>query len=1662
MAGNRVALLIAAGRASEAVHRFEALEDVVEADQVALETALRASGYDVETVKDATRADITTRIHEVSRKVPRDGTFLVHFSGHGVRIGDVDYLVPSDARAPHDDTWHQPYVDTLLPADISPSLSACTAGTVLWLIDACRSDPGTAEPFFGSHILKGQPAGRFGVMTSCAAGQRSGCTPGGSFFTLALAEALGPLTQARTIEEVYLSARRQTLRLAHRHLRERQEPQVRYGADLETETRTATICEGRPLLEPWRAAARETPVWNRVAGNDPERIGELRERLAALAEDCAAVVHQAQRRMPDPWADDSYPVRLLHRLPELLPASAELSEAEAAALVAAPFLHEAAWARRLSQAYDVRPSWTRRRDDGDGRRRHYEQVAEHHPHITRKLSASWLADRRQDTDDIALWLVHRWIAELFETDEVPIPDTEARQLADALMKGTSGDRAGTLARALCTVASSIALGAPEEAATDKPARILLPGGHQTLRVRELSALLRLAGVLSFDVRTLPDVVAEHLAVSDPVTPPGLVDAARTAAWDRDARGWHLDLACAHPATHAAFAGVVEQADELAHALRESVQNLPPGQAALLDGVPERVTDRSLRPAANGREAAYDVPLLRFSLAQTEVRDLLMGERLYDDEPRLALRELYQNAMDACRYRAMRWRYLSSRNCEPAPWEGRISVTAGEDERGPYVECRDNGVGMDVEQLTNTFTQAGRRFGQTRSFRREQAAWLRHDRALRLYPNSRFGIGVFSYFMLADEMSIVTRPVTPEGSLAHRALRVDISSSGSLFRIQETGPAESGLPEGGTRVRLYLRSSSETTALSCVATLRELVLVSEFDLRVHDASGHSHHWLPGLLQHDTGAGGAVEAVPGVLWWVPDRGAVLCDGIVTDRRPFGYVLNLSGKYAGELSVNRKKLKSYDVCWARSTYREGAEALAGWPGLTFDWLWSLESHEPSAAHRIWEVWRGRGLRARRETWGRDASLDDLGWFRWDAHVLKREPAPYRNQDRWAYTRAWRASALTQPYLSRNEAVPASLTGYPVPEPGWSSVVATVTRDWRTAVQTARTGAVTVGAVLRAARSMRVAHARLAPPPVLSADALDWVPEWDDAEIVKGLVGEDSSRPWAKPQGNTYRHAPDDLGGLVRASAATHRTLGELMDRCGRYAPFLARPLPTVPPHHQNHVCGTHDLRMLYIEEAGTWRRARWPWDVERAARLLGTDPLVLRDRMAGFAWLGWTVPSAEEVERWCAVPHDVGPVLESYVREAEDGTSELAWAATVEHAERAGTTLRAAEKELARWAAHLGWRHQRRYRGKAWKGVRLESEASHILASAQSASVRPEHGLTLRDLAYLRPHHLDAEELAAIVEDLAVAGFDIPPASDLLLAWDGLSLADQCLFSGQDPSFVGADYPVLPTEDILFSASIMLKSPLGGTWKKARRAAGKVGLTVPPLPANLARLRPDRETGWALLDRGDDEDGLSDGEWFEPPRWTPLTAARLAHYARSLRLGVRDAYRRLEPLRALGALVPALTGEEAAALPEDVPTAEDEAALDSQHHVSPEGKPLHPLDLLSVAARLGEGVGTTWRRVEPYLVLRAPLWESPPPRLSEVSETVPGWQDLIVLSAHGDGMLPALHGRVDAERIAFAARATGESRARTTERLRHWAPLFGLELETPKTPEGHDEDV
>ncbi|MGW0768065.1 HD domain-containing protein [Streptomyces sp. NPDC002676] len=252
---------------------------------------------------------------------------------------------------------------------------------------------------------------------------------------------------------------------------------------------------------------------------------------------------------------------------------------------------------------------------------------EQYERVARKPADCRVRDRVEDAGAITLWLVHRWIADRFQTDDEGVPAGPGEALATRL--GVPDLRVHELSELLRAAASAPAMDEPfDDSHTWASGKVFLPGGHRMLRIRPPAALLRLAGLLAVDVRTLPDIVAEHLAVTDPVLPQQIVGMARGLSRHRDGSALHLDAPCQHQAMHAALTEVADEADQLSAQIGQLGGGLRESEAALLAAVPARVTNRDLRPMRVGSRSAYEVPLLRLHLAQTEVRDLPMGEQLY--------------------------------------------------------------------------------------------------------------------------------------------------------------------------------------------------------------------------------------------------------------------------------------------------------------------------------------------------------------------------------------------------------------------------------------------------------------------------------------------------------------------------------------------------------------------------------------------------------------------------------------------------------------------------------------------------------------------------------------------------------------------------------------------------------------------------------------------------------------------------------------------------------------------------------------------------------------------------------------------------------------------------------------------------------------------------
>jgi len=169
------------------------------------------------------------------------------------------------------------------------------------------------------------------------------------------------------------------------------------------------------------------------------------------------------------------------------------------------------------------------------------------------------------------------------------------------------------------------------------------------------------------------------------------------------------------------------------------------------GICLRRVRSNLDCASHGRP--YFEEEMRFSSAP-EVLKLLIGP-LYGGDPRVGIRELLQNAVDACRERASMLA-LDEADIGEKLKAFEVHVELNEtDSSNPWIQVTDQGVGMTAGTIRSYFLCAGA------SFRRSDA-W--HDLHLdksgrsKIARSGRFGVGALASFLLGPRIEVTTRHV----------------------------------------------------------------------------------------------------------------------------------------------------------------------------------------------------------------------------------------------------------------------------------------------------------------------------------------------------------------------------------------------------------------------------------------------------------------------------------------------------------------------------------------------------------------------------------------------------------------------------------------------------------------------------------------------------------------------------------------------------------------------------------------------------------------------------------------------------------------------------------------------------------------------------------------
>ncbi|MCK9904215.1 TIR domain-containing protein [Frankia sp. Cpl3] len=928
---------------------------------------LEAAGYRAE-IHDRSRAGtsaVKTAVHTFLSSAAPGATLLlllagnaVHHAGKGADEGG-DFLVPTDAAV-----GYQPFWDLCVPVDCSRALARSAAARVLVLVDGSTAfDDGVrslvTEEGWGTGRISSAPGVDVAYVYRGPADTGSvdehGVPTARPSLTRALVDVLSVRPLPSTLGELHLALERAMSGVARppptqvpgrspgldpRIHAGRHPAEGSCGDDVERRDPQGSHCLLRPLppCDPfrfrpfprspggdvaetpphaWTAAADHHQAWQRAAAGPVTAAlraatATVIGRLGRAYDEAAAVLAD------DPWHDPDLARRMARRVEFLVgklpPDSEELSAAEAALLVAGPYLHQAVWTILVARATFAHPGsvdlLTVRTE-----RAEFDAFTRTHPRLVRRIQRAQLAGDQTSAAYVAWWLAHKWC----ESNVTARWEAVLRELLTGL-DAESGqeslaaevfrtERAAEILTALRATPSFLNQSGRVRALRDLVTVAPATSEEMPLRERLVAYLLAIGQRMALELAALPAVLVEHLGVADPVDLGDIRTALRRAEWQGRGRSTRaLSVQCRHPALQVALERHTAGLDSLLAEAHRATAEIPS-----LAGMPTHATADGVRAAEVDGHPGYTSAGAQFRLAEDRVQELLMGEQLYENRA-LAVRELYQNALDACRYRRARTEYLERVTGSPSAWTGRIDFRQGFEPDGtPYIECRDNGIGMGYREISDVFAEAGTRTVDLPEVVEEMGRWAACEPPVEFHPNSRFGVGVLSYFMIADEIRVETCRLGPDGRPGE-LLRVTIAGPGNLFRIEPLGPGR----ESGTTVRLYLSRDPERPPISCVDVLRRILWVAEFD--THAAEGAAlEHWPAGRLAPSAPVGQIypledelrrlttqiVSAGQGA-WWCNGVGAILADGLWVGEAVLGVVLDLTGPLVPELSVDRNKVR------------------------------------------------------------------------------------------------------------------------------------------------------------------------------------------------------------------------------------------------------------------------------------------------------------------------------------------------------------------------------------------------------------------------------------------------------------------------------------------------------------------------------------------------------------------------------------------------------------------------------------------------------------------------------------------------------------------------------------------------------------------------------------
>jgi hypothetical protein len=299
-------------------------------------------------------------------------------------------------------------------------------------------------------------------------------------------------------------------------------------------------------------------------------------------------------------------------------------------------------------------------------------------------------------------------------------------------------------------------------------------GAYRVNMPYIGLILRLADILDFDRDRTPNTLYRTIDFRSRVS---------LREWEkhRSVSGWVIEptliqftMQCEHPEYQRAAYQFMDWIDKELTDAHQMIRGFPSQFSGYKLELPLAVDRSRIEP----KDQAYIYYDLEFSLSRDEVVKLLMTDKLYKS-PKLSVRELLQNALDALRHR----KALIKRDNE-TDWQlGKVVMEHVLDEHGhEVIRCIDNGVGMDKSIIQRFLTKAGRSYYRSPEFEQERVSFRAHG--VDFDPCAQFGIGFMSCFMMGDRIKIFTRRDNGPTRGLGEPLVVEINGLGGMIVIRK--------------------------------------------------------------------------------------------------------------------------------------------------------------------------------------------------------------------------------------------------------------------------------------------------------------------------------------------------------------------------------------------------------------------------------------------------------------------------------------------------------------------------------------------------------------------------------------------------------------------------------------------------------------------------------------------------------------------------------------------------------------------------------------------------------------------------------------------------------------------------------------------------------------